>query len=172
MSVTLHRYSREQTPGDLTRDDLRVLWGLMLAEGLVETFFHDGSVRRLDDFIAWATASDTWLHAAKRGGEWIGFGAVNAFSSSGNTAHAHLCSFACGRDGSFREAGRQWFALLSGTGLATVVAMLPACYRGARFWAESFEFVEKLRLPGAIRLHRAKGERVTDAVIYIKRLEG
>lgn len=168
--ISLHRYSAQQEPGDLTCADLCVLWGLLLDEGLVDTFFHNGTVRCLEDFLAWATAGGTWFYAARRGGEWIGCGVVNEFSSSGNTGQVHLCSFACGRDGSFREAGRQWFALLAAHGLHTAVAVLPACYRGARAWAVSFDFVKALRLPGAIRLHRARGARVTDAVVYVKQL--
>lgn len=170
--ITLHRYCSRQEPGDLAREDLVVLWGLLRAENLVEVFFHDGFVRDLTAFMAWAQNPAQWLYAARRDGEWIGMGVVNSFSSSGNTAYVHLVSFACGRDGSCREAGWILFDLLASVGLSTLIAVLPACYRGAQAWAKSFGFVERMRLPGAFVLRRAHRARVTDAIVSIKTLQG
>lgn len=170
MSVSIHRYSRAQEPGDLTRDDLIIIWGLLKAERLLEVFFHDGGITTLNAFLKCATAPELWFYAARREGEFIGLGMINGFSSSGNTAYAHLVSFACGRDGSFREAGRLWFEGLSKAGIETLIAVLPACYRGARRFAQDFEFNERLRLPGALHLARGDKGRITDAVVLLKDL--
>ena len=70
----------------------------------------------------------------------------------------------------FAEAGRLWFELLRAGGLETVLAVIPGCYRGVRRWSESFGFIERMRLPGALRLVRSSGVRVTDAVVYAKSL--
>ncbi len=167
VNVTLHRFSTHPTPGDLTWNDLGTLWGLLRAESLVDVFFHDGIIRDIKAFAACAADPAVWFYAAKRDGEFIGIGIINNFSSSGNTAYAHLASFSGGRDGSFAEAGRLWFRLLrDGGGIDTLIAVLPGCYRGARRWSESFGFVERMRLPGALRLIRDSGIRVTDAVVY------
>ncbi len=172
MSVTLHRYSQHPAPGDLTRNDLGILWGLMLAEDLVEIFFHDGFVRSFAAFEAFAGDPDTWFYAAKKDGVFIGIGVVNNITNSGNTACAHLASFICGRDGSFAEAGRIWFELLrTAGGLETLIAIIPHCYRGTRRWAEAFGFVEKMRLPGAMILYRANGKtRRADECVYLLNL--
>ena len=165
--ITLHRYSPTPAPGDLTRADLAVLWGLMLDEALVETFFHDGTVRGLAGFVEYATSPGNWFYAVRRGGEFLGFGGANNFTSNGNTAFAHLCSFACGRDGSFAEAARMWFRLLRDSGgIDTLIAVLPGCYRGARRFTEAAGFQFRMTLPGALRLVRSKGDRVTDACVY------
>ena len=165
--ITLHRYSPTPGPGDLTPTDLAVLWGLLLDEELVEIFFDDGAVRRLPDFLAYAADPGNWFYAACRDGEFIGFGVVNNFTNAGNTAFAHLCSFACGRDGSFAEAGRLWFRLLRDSGgIDTLIAVLPGCYRGARRFTEAAGFQFRMTLPGAVRLVRSKGDRVTDACVY------
>lgn len=166
MIITLHRYSRSPLPGDLTDGDLAVLWGLLKAEGLIGTLFHDGNITTLHGFLAWAKDPGQWTYAAKKDGLWIGLGAVNGFCATGNTAFAHLASFEGGRDGSFAEAGRQWFGLLRKGGLDTLVAILPACYRGARLWAGAFGFVQRMRLPGAMRILRPGGWRVTDMTVY------
>ena len=170
MSVSIHRYARAQEPGDLTRDDLITIWGLLKAEGLVEIFFHDGGIATLNAFLRSAMAPELWFYAARRKGEFIGLGMINGFSSSGNTAYAHLVSFACGREGSFREAGRLWFDGLARAGIETLIAVLPACYRGARRFAQDFDFKEQLRLPGALHLARGGKGRTTDAVVLLKDL--
>lgn len=203
MNVTLHRYAPIPQPGDLTLADLCILWGLMLDENLVETFFHDGNVSSLPEFIRYATDPGIWFHGARMDGRFIGFGVANNFSSTGNTAFAHLCSFKEGRtplrDKSgkaaiaageeeqgelcpprrfvewpgcpFADAGRQWFGLLRDSGgLNTVIAVFPACYRGLRQWVLNFGFEERMRLPGALRIVRAAGARVSDALVYSKKL--
>ena len=151
-----------------------MLFGLMLDEGLVETFFHDGSVPAdpsgLPFFMNWAMDPCQWFYGVRREGEWIGFAAVNGFTSGGNTAMTHLLSFKTGRDGSFRQAGHIWFDLLRGAGLVTALAVFPACYRGVRIWAESFGFEERMRLPQALRVHRNGKERMTDAIVSMKDL--
>lgn len=201
MNVTLHRYARIPGPGDLTLDDLAVIWGVMRAENLVEVFFHDGIVTSLPGFIRYATDANTWFYGAKHRGAFIGLGVVNGFSPSGNTAFVHLCSFEGGRtplrdrhgEGAvatreaeqgelcspqrvverpaspFAEAGRQWFQLLS-RDLDTVLALFPACYRGVRQWVELFGFAKRMRLPGALRLVRQTGVRISDALVYSKTL--
>lgn len=175
MTVTLHRFSRTPGPGDLEYEDLLILWGLMRAEGLVDIFFHDGSVNTADAFIRYAASPATWFYAAKRGGEFIGIGVVNNFSSSGNTAYAHLASFACGRDGSFAEAGWLWFDLLhEAGGLDTIIALAPRCYRGVLAWLEAFGFKRALTLPRAAKLVRPGSRhgdgRVADLVVAVKDL--
>ena len=177
MTVTLHRYAPIPEPGDLTLGDLALLWGVMRAENLVEAFFHDGVVSTLPEFIRYATDKNTWFFGAKMGGAFIGFGVVNGFSPSGNTAFVHLCSFEGGRkagdstNSPFAEAGRQWFRLLhEAGGLDTVIAVFPACYRSVRAWVEIFGFEKRMRLPGALRLVRQTGVRVSDALVYSKTL--
>lgn len=175
MTVTLHRFSHTPKPGDLDDEDLLILWGLMRAEGLADVFFHDGSVTTADAFVRYAANPATWFYAAKRGGEFIGIGVVNNFSSSGNTAYAHLASFACGRDGSFAEAGWLWFDLLhEAGGLDTLIALAPRCYRGVLAWLEDFGFKRALTLPRAAKLTRPglrHGHgRVADLVVAVKDL--
>lgn len=165
--ITLHRYSPHPEPDDLTKEDLVLLWGLLLAEDLVEIFFHDGAVRTLSGFLAYAADPGNWFYAAERDGRFIGIGVVNNFTSNGTAAFAHLCSFACGRDGSFSQAGRIWFRLLRDSGgIDTLIAVLPGCYRGARRFTEAAGFQFRMTLPGAVRLARSKGDRVTDACVY------
>lgn len=175
MPVTLHRFSHNPEPGDLDVGDLLVLWGLMRAEKLVEIFFHDGSIGCAEEFIRYAADPSVWFYAARRDGEFIGIGVVNNFSSSGNTAYAHIVAFSCGRDGSFAEAGRLWFELLhDGGGLDTLIALTPWCYRGVRQWLESFGFRCIARLPAAVRLIRPDASyghgRVTDLAVTVKDL--
>jgi hypothetical protein len=166
--IRLRRYSRNPSGDDLTPDDLIVLYGLLVRENLVEIFFHDGAVKSLGDFLAFATSPATWLYAGEEDGEFLGLGALNGFSSSGNTAFAHLVSCAGGRGERFLEAGRIWFRLLrEAGGLRTVIAVLPACYRGARRFAGASGFVETMRLPGALAIRRAGKTRITDAVVGI-----
>ena len=172
--ITLHRWSSRQEPGDLTTVDLAMLFGLMLDEGLVETFFHDGSIppdpSGLPFFMNWAMDPCQWFYGVRREGEWIGFACVNNFTSSGNTAMTHLLSFKTGRDGSFRQAGHIWFDMLHRSGIETAIAVIPACYRGVKSWAESFGFVECTRLPQALRVHRNGKQRITDAIMSVKQL--
>ncbi len=177
MTVTLHRYAENPEPGDLTRADLAVLWGIMRAENLAEVFFHDGSVDSLPGFIRYATDPSAWFYGVRHRGAFIGFGVANNFFSGGNTAFVHLCSFAAGRkagdsaNSPFAEAGRQWFRLLhEAGGLDTVIAVFPACYRGVRAWTDIFGFTERARLPGALRVRRPSGDRISDALVRIKPL--
>ncbi|MCL1939937.1 MAG: hypothetical protein FWG04_04685 [Desulfovibrionaceae bacterium] len=165
MAVSLHRYSPRQEPGDLSEADLLDLWGLLKAEDLVRVFFHDGAVADVREFMAFATSPAQWFYAAKREGEWIGIGVVNGFSGTGAAAFGHLASFACGRDGSFREAGMLWHALLRGAGVETLLGVIPACYTGALRWAKSFGYVERMRLKNALRIVGRRGGRVVDAVV-------
>ena len=179
---SLHRYipasltgKTPPAPGDLTTSDLAVLWGIMKAENLVAIFFHDGSVRSLPAFIAFAEHS--WLYGVRFGGAFIGFGVANMFSSSKRAAHVHLCSFRNGRlpgnsaHSPFAQAGRQWFDLLQRGGLATCIALFPACYRTLVPWVTSFGFVERMRLPGALHVVRGNGSvRVSDALVYERSL--
>ncbi len=163
--------------------DLAVLWGLLRAEKLVEVFFHDGCVRDLAGFVRFATDPANWFYAAKGNGLFLGIGVVNNFSSGGTTAYAHLVSFKAGRERPqsagarardtlstcpFAEAGLLWFELLRRKGgLTTLIAVIPACYRGVRQWAESFGFIARMLLPGALMLHRPGGEtRRSDACVY------
>ena len=168
MSITLHRYSHEQLAGDLSIQDLKDLFGIMLDENLVEVFFHDGTVRTLDEFIGFATSDKAWFHAAFCEGEWIGFGVLNSLTSSGNTAMAHLCSFACGRkSGAFNRAAVQWLSMhYVQNGIDTMVAVVPHCYRGLRQWMVALGYVHKMRLPGAFTLHRSNGLREASADVY------
>lgn len=177
MTVTLHRFARTPEPGDLTLGDLVVIWGILKAENLVGVFFHDGGITSLPEFIRHATDETLWFYGAKQGGAFIGFGVVNNFSSNGNTAFVHLCSFAGGRTAGdsasspFAEAGRQWFRLLHDIGgIDTVIALFPARYRGLAHWVKIFGFVERMRLPGALRLVRPTGVRVSDAIVCSKAL--
>ena len=170
--IRLRRYSRHPSGDDLTPDDLVVLYGLLLSEGLVEVFFHDGAARSLGDFLHFAASPGAWFYAAEEDGEFLGLGAVNGFSSAGNTAFVHLVSFGAGRGEKFQEAGRIWFRLLRERGgLRTLVAVLPACYRGARRFAADAGFMETLRLPGALALRRRGKTRIEDAVVGILDLD-
>ena len=195
--VLAERYAADPTEAPkkgrgqaLSHSDLVVLWGLLRAENLVEVFFHDGSVRDLPGFVRYATDPANWFYAAQHNGLFIGMGVVNNFTSGGNTAHAHLVSFKAGRERPhnpnhsaqagdqaatdtpdacpFAQAGRIWFDLLHRKGgLHTLIAVIPACYRGVRAWAESFGFVPRMRLPGALMLTRAQGKtRRSDACVY------
>ena len=168
MDITIHRYSHEQAEGDLSLQDLKDIFGIMLDEGLVEVFFHDGAVHTLDDFIGFVTADTIWFHAAFHEGEWIGFGTLNNLTSSENTAIAHLCSFACGRKtGTFDRAAIKWFSMHHVQhGIDTMIAIAPHCYRGLRRWMEAMGYVHRMRLSNALTLHRANGNRTTDADVY------
>jgi hypothetical protein len=169
--IRLRRYSRHPCGDDLRPEDLVILYGLLAGEGLVEVFFHDGAARSLGDFLALASSPAVWLYAAEEEGEFLGLGFVNDFSSSGNTAFAHLAAFAGGRGERFLEAGRLWFRLLREKGgLETILAVLPACYRGARKFAAASGFEERMRLPGALELRRGGKRKRTDAVVCVKDL--
>lgn len=175
MQTTLHRYSQTPLPGDLGLDDLAVMWGVMKDENLAETFFHDGGVASLRDFIRYATDPGAWFYGVRHGGAFIGFGVANGFSPSGNTAFVHLCSFKGGRKAGdsasspFADAGRQWFALLhQAGGIDTAIAVFPACYHSVRQWVKLFGFTQRMRIPGALRLVRRSGVRIADAIVCEK----
>ncbi len=171
--ITIHRFTERWTEGDLTAEDLIAIWGRLVLENLVDVFFHDGGVRSYYDFLRYVRLSGCWFYAARRGGEYLGLGVLNEFSSSGNTAYAHFVTFKAGRDGSFTEAARIWFPVLAREGgLDTLVAVLPACYRAARDWAESLGFTRAVRLPGALRLVRGAKSRAADAFVLVKDLRG
>ncbi len=170
-NISIHRFSLRQEPGDLTGEDMLVLWGLLKAERLVDVFFHDGAVRDYAEFIRYARCNG-WFYAVKRDGAFIGIGVVNDFTSSGNTAFAHFCTFKGGRDGSFAVAARLWFAGLAEAGLDTLIAVLPHCYRASRKWAEDLGFKPVLVAPRALRLVRGGKYRTADACVYVKDLAG
>ena len=169
--VTIHRFTERWTEGDLTVDDLMAIWNQLKAEGLVDVFLHDGVVRTHYDFLRYVRLTGCWFYAARRGGEYLGLGVVNEFSSSGNTAYVHFVTFKAGRDGSFAEAARLWFPALANVGgLDTLIAVLPGPYRAARTWAKSLGFVETMRLPGALRIVRGPKSRAVDAHVLVKNL--
>lgn len=168
--LSLHRYSPRPEPGDLDAADLLTLWGLLRSEKLVEVFFHDGSVRNYREFLAYVQQDGGWFYAARAGGVFIGFGLANGFSSAGNTAFAHFCTFKGGRGGAFTPAARLWLRTLAGAGLDTLLAVLPHCYRAARAWAESLGFAPLTVLPQALRLVRGERERLENAWVYAKDL--
>ncbi len=171
MHITIHRFNEHWTEGDLTAEDLLDIWAQLRAEELVDVFFHDGAVRCYYDFLRYVRLSGCWFYAARRGGEYLGLGVLNEFSSSGNTAYVHFVTFKAGRDGSFSKAARLWFPVLARAGgLDTLIAVLPACYRAARNWAESLGFTRAVRLPGALRLARGPRGRTADACVLVKDL--
>ena len=170
--ISIHRFveAEELTPGDLGVAELAEIWMQLVDEKLVDVFFHDGVVRTYYDFLRYARLSGCWFYAARAGGQYLGLGVINDFSSSGNTAYCHFVTFRAGRK-LFSQAARLWFPALAGQGgLRNLIAVLPGCYRAARAWAENLGFVEKMRLPGALRLVRGARVRNADAVVLIKTL--
>ena len=166
----MHRFSERWTEGDLTVADLADIWARLEAERLVEVFFHDGAVRNYDDFLRYARLAGCWFYAVRGGGEYLGLGVINNFSSSGAAAYAHFVTFRAGRE-LCKQAARMWFPALKGAGgLRTLIAVLPGCYRAAIVWVKDLGFVEKMRLPGALRLKRRQNTRDTDAVVLVKDL--
>ena len=169
-SITIHRFSERFTEGDLTAGDLADIWARLEAEKLVDVFFHDGVVRTYYDFLRYARLTGCWFYAARAGGAYLGLGVVNDFSSSGSAAYCHFVTFKAGRR-CFHKAAQAWFPVLADKGgLRTLIAVLPGCYRAARAWAAELGFVEKMRLPGALRLKRRQNTRDTDAVVMVKDL--
>ncbi len=168
--ITIHRFTERCTEGDLTAEDLVDIWAQLTAERLVEVFFHDGGVRCYYDFLRYVRLTQCWFYAVKRGGEYLGLGVVNDFSSAGNTAYAHFVTFKAGRDGAFTQAARLWFPALARGGLDTLVAVLPGCYRAARAWVAALGFTETMRLPGALRLVRGSKTRTANAHVFVKDL--
>lgn len=167
--ISLHRFCSNPGPNDLSRADLADLYGLMLAEGLVELYFHDASVRCLEEFMAFASSPDVWFYAAQKQGRWVGFGVCREFSGSGRCAMIHGCAFKDGRGADIRLAAREWLKLVHARGgLESVVTVTPHCYRGARKLVRDIGFTEAARLPGAMLLYR-KGDRtvLTDAVVSV-----
>lgn len=170
MDITMHRFSERWTEGDLTAEDLADIWAQIEAEKLVDVFFHDGSVRTYYDFLRCVRLSGWWFYAVKDGEQYLGLGVVNDFSSSGNTAYAHFVTFKAGRN-LCKQAALMWFPALAGQGgLHSLIAVLPGCYRAAIGWVKDLGFVEKMRLPGALRLNRGEKTRNADAVVLVKDL--
>ena len=164
--ISLHRYSWRQEPGDLSSEDLLVLWGLMRAECLVEIFFHDGSVRNAEAFLEYARDGRQWFYGAKRAGEWFGFIVTNGFSNSGKTAFSHFLVFENGRRGDSPFIARQHYkALMKDAELLTLVGAIPAKYRWAVKFAKHMGYVEKMRIPEAFLLKREDGDVLSDAVV-------
>ena len=166
--VSVRRYSPFGEPGCIGLREMVEIWLLMRAEGLVEVYFHEGRVRSLEAWLENVTGPDSWFYAVMDGPAYVGFGVVNQFSDSGNTAFVHFCSFKYGREsGLFFEGCMRFHRMVEECGsIKTLLALLPGCYRAARAMVLRQGFVERVRLPGAMMLRRNGKTRQTDGYLF------
>lgn len=153
---------------DLKREDILVLYGLLLDEKLLQVFFHDCEHMSFSDFLAYARSPANWFYMAEKDGVIAGFGVIDKFSSSGRAAFLHTCTFKECR-GTDAVAAMQAFLLFikSNSEIKSLAALIPATYHAARRLVKDCNFIEVARLPKAMRLHRGGKTRLVDGCLNI-----
>ena len=153
---------------DLKREDILVLYGLLLDEKLLQVFFHDCEHMSFSDFLAYARSPANWFYMAEKDGVIAGFGVINNFSSSGRAAFIHTCTFRSCRGDDAVRAMREFLGFIrANSEIESLAALLPAPYRAARKLVEACGFNEVARLPRAMRLYRGSTGRDVDGCLNI-----
>ena len=80
-------YGRFSFPPFIGHDQMRTLYDLTLAHGLIEQTFHDGSVQNFNDFAE--IMDDAHVYGTICDGELVGFTWVNSWT--GKSAAVHVC---------------------------------------------------------------------------------
>ena len=172
VAVATNHFWLCDVPGNVTlRDDgplsLADLYDQLVADGLLDTFFYDCHMGKLD-FIHRLRRDDQWVYAAfSMEGDPLVFSILN--NHTGYSALSHFCYFRAGMD--MRETlAYEWLRTLRDGGMRSLVGLTPKPYRHAWRFAINVGYKMAGIVPGACILAH-HNNRVCDGVLTICNLQ-
>ena len=130
-------YGRFSFPPFVGHDQLRTLYDLTLAHGLVERTFHGDSIQSFGDFLE--VMEDSHVYGTICDGELVGYAWINTWL--GRSAAVHVCLWPSAPRDAIAEMGQKFLGhilrMKDGEYRDSLFGMVPSSYRHAVEYALS-----------------------------------